>query len=98
MTEKPCYEQRYVRMYGHRVTRRKFIIEWYLAAGISFALALGVVVTAMQNPSDWQIGLMGLGTFIISMCYRVWRMNINGYEHEQHDPDINTQLFPWKFK
>lgn len=98
MSEKPGYAERGYRLYGHRVTKRRAITEWGESFGVSLALAIGAAVAMLEEPSTLVICLTTVGVFISSFCYRVHKMNVNGFEHEKPEDYTNAHLFPWKFK
>lgn len=99
MTDKTGYAKREYRIYGHRCTRRRYILEWYMAVGVSIAVAAAVVFGASQSPATWQIAVMAVGAFLTSMYYRFRTMNVNGYADEKPEDDENIlTLFPWKVK
>ena len=92
------YSERAYRLYGHRVTRRRNIIEWCETVGVSVALAIASLVSLLEKPEGALLWLIPAGVFISSMCYRVHKMNVNGFEYENNKEVMQTQLFPWKFK
>ena len=103
MTEKPektGYTEREYRIYGHKCTRRRYIIEWWGVVLRSVALSILVVFDLIKpEPPFLVVALAAVGGFIASMYYGIRNMNVNGYDDEKTKDDKTIELWiPWKAK
>ena len=98
MPEKTGYTEREYRIYGHKCTRRRYLIEWFGIVIRSVAIAIAVVIEATADFNLFRLLLLSVGAFLGSLYYGLRTMNVNGYNDEKPPESFNTQLFPWKAK
>ena len=93
------------RIYGHKCTKRRYIIDWIgasiysVATGIAAALFVGTAAHCVGGSAPWYVMVLtGFMSAMAQMYYRLNAMNVNGYSNEENKEPINNQLFPWKGK
>ena len=97
MSEKVGYVEREYRIYGHRCTRRRYILEFVGIAISTIAIIIFSFVTAngCDATRDFAIPL-GVGSGLIWLYYKIRMLNVNGYDSEKPKEPLDTPFIPWK--